>query len=271
VIAAHGDDETLTFGLPIVHWLAAGWNVRVVTATKGGVTPASLKLDGSAPCGHPAHLYTHDPVAEGYADQLTVEAIGEARMRETGAALAAATLITPNVGVAHVGKVFHYVHDLPTGFGGPSGGSPTPEGIALAHDVVGQYVQQFPSAAIHAPSPTDDHPDHAALGLALRQWQADPAHSAQLADSMFFVSRLYWATTLGAYPPDVYAEGPQWFPTNSRKAEYDDAARKMRDAFFAFSPTDGRLAVGGHQVPSQFGRCFPAAGSGQNIAAVWHD
>lgn len=273
VVHAHGDDETLQTGLPIVHWLAAGWNVRQVTMTRGGVTAASLKLDGlGGPCGHPGHLYVHDPVFEEYPADLTPEQIGDARMRETAAALAAATLITPNAGVAHVGKVFHYIHDLPTGWGGPTTGQPpTPEGIAAAQAIIETYVQRFPAAAIHTMSPTDDHPDHAACGHALRNLQADPAYSAQLDDSMYFVSRLYWATTLGAYPADVLAEGPQWFPTNSRKAEYDDVARKMRDAFFIFDPTDGLLAVGGHQVPNQFARCFPAVGSGQNIAAVWHN
>lgn len=267
---AHGDDETLTGGLPTVHWAAAGWDHHVVTYSHGDVSAASLKLDGlNGPCGHPSHLYTHSPAAEGYAVPTPAE-IGEARMRETANAIAAATLITPNAGVARVGRVFHHVHTLPTGFGGPSGGAPTQAGIDAVAEIMQPYLDAYPDAAHHAQSYTDDHPDHAAIGYALKTFSLDPDYSADLADSMWFVSRLYWATTLGAYPADVYAQGPQWFPTNVRKPEYDAVVRKMRDAFYAYSPTDGLFAIGAHQVPSQFARAVPAAGSGQNIAAIWH-
>jgi len=270
--APHPDDETLSMGLPVVHWLAAGWDVHLVSVSRGGVSSASVKLDGSAPCGMPSHLYTHHPAQEGYPVDLTADQIGEARLKETRTALGAATRIAPNSGVAQVGNVYHYEGNLPTNWGGPTVGQPpTAEGIAQAQAVIETYVNQYPDAAHHTMSPTDDHPDHAACGQALRNLKNSPTYSAQLADSMFFVSRLYWATTLGAYPADVAAENPQWFPTNSRKADYDAVARLMRDAFYAWSPAHGAYAVGGHQVPSQFARCFPEPGSGQSIAALWHD
>lgn len=252
----HPDDETLSMGLAIVHYLAAGWDVHMVSMTRGEAGGPIGSFNGNNSCNWAAHPWTHDPVREGYAP-ITPTSLGAARLLEARSALGAMATITPNPGVTATGNVFHYEGGLPDGFGSE------PTGVADAEAVISKYTTDYPTAFHRTMSPTDKHPDHAACGQALRNLKlANPI----LAGAMFFVSRLYWDY---AAHPEVLAEGPQWFPTTARKAEFDAILRnRVVPCFSAWSPAAGSYAIGYHQVSGQFAKNY---GPTASIACLWHD
>lgn len=280
----HPDDATLSAGLAITTYLAGGAVADVVGMSRGAVTPASIKLDGSAVCGY--HGYTHNPAQEEYVVP-TQDQIGAARVFETESALGAMTTITPSPGVSagtltyHQGGPSGYLPDLYGSQGSTTipGLSCTQEGVDAAMSVIKWYVDNTPNTFFYAMSPTDDHPDHAACGQALRTLKNDtvnicPAsgltYAATLANARFFVSKLYWASNNGgSYPPDVAAQpNLAWFNAGSRKADYDAVLRnRVIGCFSAWDPAAGAFAIGYHQVVNQFVNCFDPSVA---IANLWH-
>lgn len=240
LIEPHADDFLLSKGIGAAHYLGAGYTVHVVTMSAGGSGGVLDDLAGDVVCN--SHGYRHDPAVEGYTAPQEAD-FRDLRLAESRAALGSlAAAITGSGGVEH--------HDggLATGFGGPAGEPPTLEGIAAAKAVIKDLVDTHANGTtfFHTMSPTDNHPDHAACGAALRQLKQDPAYSAIVSGSRFFVSRLYWADA------DVIAEGTTTFPaTASRKAEYDKAVRIAAKAYAAWQPPRA-LGVGYHQVINQF-------------------
>lgn len=240
LIEPHADDFLLSMGLAAAHYLGAGYNVHLVTMTKGGSGGVLDDLAGGVVCG--SHGYRHDPVKEGYTAPTEAD-FGDLRLAESRAALG-----TIAAAVSSAGTVEHFTGGLPDGFGGTFGQPPTAAGIAAAKDVIKQYVDKYANGTtfFHTMSPTDNHPDHAACGIALRQLKQDPVYGPIVSGSRFFVSRLYWNDA------DVLAEGATTFPaTASRKAEYDKAVRVAAKAYAAWQPPH-TLAVGYHQVINQF-------------------
>lgn len=256
--APHPDDEVLSMGLAMVHYLAAGWDVHLVSMTRGEAGGPIGSFNGNNACNWANHPWTHNPTQEGY-QPITPTTLGAARLLESRSALGAAGTVTPNSGVAATGRVYHHEGGLPDGFGTTS-----PTAVADAQAVIAGFAAQIPGAHHRTMSPTDDHPDHAACGQALRNLKnADPA---DIGDAMFFVSRLYWDYSKN---PDVLAENPSWFPTTSRKSEFDTILRnRVVPCFSAWNPAEGSYAVGYHQVAGQFASNF---GSGVNIDNLWHD
>lgn len=236
----HADDFMISMGIAAAHYLGAGWKVHLVTMSPSGSGGVLDDLAGDVVCG--SHGYRHNPAKEGYVAPLEDD-FHDLRFAESRAALG-----TLAAAITGSGDIEHFDGGLPTGFGGPAGGPPTADGIAAAKAVIKEYVDANANGTtfFHTMSPTDNHPDHAACGQALRDLKNDPAYSYTLGGSRFFVSRLYWADA------DVIAEGTTTFPvTASRKAEYDKACRIAAKAYAAWQPPH-TLAVGYHQVINQF-------------------
>jgi LmbE family N-acetylglucosaminyl deacetylase len=235
----HADDFLLSMGLAAAHYLGAGWKVHLVTMTAGGSGGVLDDLAGDVVCG--SHGYRHNPSKEGYTAPTEAD-FSALRLRESRAALGTIAAAVNGADVEH------HTGGLPDGFGGTWGSPPTAAGIAAAKDVIKYYVDTYANGTtfFHTMSPTDNHPDHASCGQALRELKNDPAYSYTLSGSRFFVSRLYWNDA------DVIAEGTTTFPaTASRKAEYDKAVRVAAKAYAAWQPPEA-LAVGYHQVINQF-------------------
>jgi len=247
LIEPHADDFLLSQGQAAAHYAGAGYNVTLLTMTRGGSGGvlddlAGIAADGATPVVCGSHGYRHDPVKEGYTAPTEAD-FADLRLAESRAALG-----TIAAAVGATGTIQHFCGDLPDGYGGTWGSPPTAAGIAAAKDVIKYYVDTYANGTtfFHTMSPTDNHPDHAACGQALRDLKNDPVYGPIVSGSRFFVSRLYWNDA------DVIAEGTTAFPvTQSRKAEYDKAVRIAAKAYAAWQPPH-TLAVGYHQVINQF-------------------
>lgn len=294
VFTPHPDDELLSIW-PYLHYLASGYDVHIVFLTRGEVTAASLRLDGSQVCAWGNHAYTHNPAFEQYAVP-TVEEIGLARLRESESAAGAMAMIPPSI-AGQPGYVFTHDENLGTAYGCDGCGSSTAPwtetGVAKAQEVMRRYVELYPSSILWTMSPTDAHPDHAAAGEALRRLKGrpvmgadgnityvdgDPVLAPALVNSRFFVSKLYWSTPLGS-PGSRLGEYCGWYPniypdntkTLARINEYTAWIKaKVLSCCTAWNPAQGSFAInGGHSVPSQFANCFgpppPFIAS-----ALWH-
>lgn len=262
----HPDDATLSAGLALTSYLAGGCDVHVVGMSRGAVTPSSVKLDGSGICGYDG--YTHNAAREGYAVP-TADEIGTARVREARSALGAMATVSPSPGAPQGTVTYHEGGPdgfLPDGFGGTYGQPPTADGIAAAKSVIQWYVENYTNTFFFTMSPTDNHPDHAACGQALRDLKNDETHGPALVNARFFVSKLYWDYDLN---PDVAAQpGLAWVNAGPRKADCDAVLRnRVIRCFSAWNPAEGSFGIGYHQVVNQFANCF---GTSVNIANLWH-
>jgi LmbE family N-acetylglucosaminyl deacetylase len=305
VLGPHPDDELLSMW-PYGHYLACGYEVRIVHVTRGEVTPASLRLDpdptqytgGVQPvCSWADHNYLHDPVRENFT-LPTQEEIGLARLHEGMSAAGAWATIPPMPGLTS-GQVYSHDENLGGQYGcdycGSSTGTVTETAIAKADAMLLRYIDQYPNSIFWSMSPTDAHPDHAAVGIALRRRKGtphlattdpnylppDPTYGAALVNAKFFVSRLWWSTPAGqkgsrmaeqcAWYPNVYPNNYSDADLNfTRRAEYATHIRtKVLKAYTAWNPAAGSFAIGGgHSTASQFANNF---GPGVTLAALWHN
>lgn len=278
----HPDDETLSAGLAMVSYLAGGCDVHVVGMSRGAVTAASVKLDGSGVCGY--DNYTHNPVGEHYAVP-TSDQIGTIRVNEAKSATGAMATITPSAGVSAGVMTYHEGHPttgfLPDLYGSTGtntipGLTCTADGVALAQTLIKNYVDNYSNTFFFTMSPTDDHPDHAACGQALRNLKNDNVnicpgsggltYAQALVNSRFFVSRLYWDYSKN---PDVAAQPDlQWFNAGTRKTDCDNTLRnQVIRCYSAWNPAEGSFGIGYHQVVNQFLANF---GPGVSIGNLWH-
>lgn len=287
----HPDDETLSMGLAMLHYIANGCDVHLVSMCNGEAAGVANTLNGSANgtavvCSTPAdHPYIHSPAREGYT-ALTAADIGDARILEARSTLGAMAMVPP-VTPGVLGTVTHHVAGLPAEFGDPGSGSstspPTPAGIASAKAVIKGYIDAYPNSFHYTMSDADHHHDHAACGIALRQLKNDTVnvipgtsltyHDA-LVNARFFVSRLYWAISQpdGHYQQDLLdaANGTlAWFNYyGSRYTLYCDWLRnQVIKPYRSWNPAAGAFGVGYHQVVSQFTNNF---GPSASIANLWH-
>lgn len=295
VVPAHPDDGELTMW-PYIHYIASGYEVIYVAATRGEVTATSLKLDGGVICPDPQHGYIHNPAREQYAVP-TVEQIGLNRLAECYSAAGAMSMIAPTVST-DPGSLVCQEANLGTGYGASGSGSSTapttPEGEAKAEALLRDLISEYPNSLFWTHSPTDRHPDHAALGKALRKLKGTPTYTGTpgqftytggdpilgpaLANSQFFVSKLYWSVPAGdpgSRMGEFCAWYPNVYPNNSavlnRRAEYTAWIKaKVVPIYQAWNPAAGVFAVGaGHSTPSQWADCFGAPPPFV-ASALWH-
>lgn len=288
----HPDDETLSMGLAMLHYIANACDVHLVSITNGSALGVANTLNGSTDTGTAVacttadHPYIHSPAREGYpltATRITPADIAEARNREARSALAAMAMVPP-VTPGVTGSITHHVENLPGDFAGTGSSSTspvTPEGIAAAKAIIKRYVDEYPNSFHYTMSQTDDHHDHAACGFALRELKDDTVnkvpwgditYAQALVNARFFVSRLYWAISQpdGQYPADVASmPGLAWFNYyGSNYSRYVDWMRnQVIKAYRAWNPAEGSYGVGYHQVSAQFASNF---GPNASVANLWH-
>ena len=271
----HADDETLSAGYGLTWYARAGFNVHALLMSRGPVTAGSLKLDGSQPCGF--HGYTHEPQQEGY-ELPTADDIGAARWAEFKAAVYAMTRIAPaTAGVT--GGTFFYEGGLGTNYGcGGCASSTAPvtrTAVNQARAVLEPWVDSLPpNTHIRTMSPTDDHTDHAAVGIAAYEMWSDPAWNDKMGDLMFFVSRLYWGSATSPRPVDVNGEPCTWFPNDTGfgpnnsvyNAIVDHLRTVVAPSYGQWSPP-GAWGVGKHSTLNQFNANF---GPSASVSNLWH-
>jgi hypothetical protein len=86
-------------GLAILHYIANGFDVHLVSVTSGGALGIANTLNGTATCTTPAdHPYIHDAEREGY-EPHTTDTIAAARILEARSALGAMAMVPPITGV----------------------------------------------------------------------------------------------------------------------------------------------------------------------------
>lgn len=291
----HPDDETLSMGLAMLHYIANGIEVHLVSITNGSALGVCNTLNGSTEADVPVactssdHPFIHNPVREGYplpypAERLTVADIGVRRNQEARSALSMMAMVPP-VTPGVTGSVTHHIEDLPGDFAGSSSSSTspvTPEGVEAAKAIIKSFVDGYPNSFHYTMSETDDHHDHAACGIALRElkndntnlipWSDTLTYAAALTGARFFVSRLYWAISQpdGHYPDDVASmPGLAWF--NYSGANYTRYVSWLRNqvvpTYRAWSPGAGAYGIGYHQVAAQFNSNF---GPNASVANLWH-
>lgn len=274
-VSPHADDETLSAGYALTWYARAGFNIHALLMSRGPVSAASLRLDGSQACRF--HPYTHEPQQEGY-ELPTEEEVGAARWAEFKAAVYAMTRIAPaTAGVT--GDTFFYEGGLGTNYGcngcASSTGPVTEQAVAAARAILEPWVDGLPpNTHIRTMSPTDDHPDHAAAAIALYRMKQEAAWSSKVGDLMFFVSRLYWGSATSPRPTDVRGEPCTWFPADTGlgpdNSIYNAVVAHLRNvvvpSYGQWCPP-GAWAVGKHSVASQFASNF---GPSASVSCLWH-
>lgn len=291
VLVPHPDDEVLSMW-PAMHYLASGYDVHFVYMTRGEVTAASLKLDGSGVCA--SHGYTHNPAMEGYTVP-TKDEIGLSRLHE-GMSCVGAMWRIPRTIAGDGGDVFTHDKNLGSQFGSGGAGSSTapvvPEAVTQVEGIIRDLIDEFPSSLFWSMSPTDAHCDHAAIGKALRNLKGtphlpttdpdylpgDPVYRSALTNASFFASKLYWGDSSTPRQPALAAEPCYWYPqsaanptaTLSRRAEYTAYLRStVVPMYKAWQPAQGAFGIGGlHSTPSQFANCFGPHLT--TVSALWH-
>lgn len=174
LIEPHNDDFLLSMGIAAAHYRGAGYNVKVLTLVPGGSGGVIDDLNGDVLCGwHGTH---HNPAVEGRAPVTEADFVA-LRTAESKAALG-----TLGAAVTGTGAIEHRSADLPSEYGGVYGQPATRAGIDAAKAVIKALVDAEANGTtfFHTMSWTDNHPDHAAAGFALRELKSDPAYSYEL-------------------------------------------------------------------------------------------
>lgn len=267
----HPDDETLSMGLHIMDQISKGNPVHLVFMSRGANTGALSVLQGvknglPLPCGF--HGWTHDPVREGYADELDGVDIAQSRINEGRSALGLMGTMPAMNGITP-GALSWSESGLPDGFGSLP---PTQTEVDAVKDVIRDRMAAYPNAFHYTMSASDQQDEHATCGKALRQLKnTEPS----LANAKFFVSRLYWASSNGGvYPQYVLDEAAgslQWYDSvdvGNRYAELTGFLRtRVVPVYGAWNPKEGCLGIGRHSVNGQFNSNFAA---GVTIANLIH-
>lgn len=287
----HPDDETLSMALAILHYIANGFEVHLVSMTSGGALGIANQLNGLQACNAGGdHPYIHDPAREGYQPH-TVESVAAGRILEARSALGAMAMVPQILDSNGVliprGNVVHHIGGLDDGFGAPGQGSSTApvtrEGIDAAKAVIFPYVRDYPNSFHITMSPADHHHDHAACGIALREIKQE--NPTMLGTPMFFISRLYWTVTNGLYAEDLRVAagglpgGPgvgtngsiAWFNAYGTLARYNSYVTWLRTQvikpYRSWNPAAGAFGMGYHSVSAQFTANF---GTGVSVANLYH-
>jgi LmbE family N-acetylglucosaminyl deacetylase len=199
----HQDDESLTMAADIRAHVKAGRKVILVMVTKGDATGAWKPTM---------------PLCATYHVCLDSAGVIAARNREFIAA--AARLGVPKADIRWAG-----LQDGVLTF-------------AQAGTLIGQYVRAYPGASFKTMSWLDDHPDHRALGEALR-YICKTKHMIAGDDCRFEQFSRYWVTK----------------PIAGGFVAPDDQVTAALNEYLLWDPDNGRYAIGGKfSVPGDFTR-----------------
>lgn len=228
-LVPHADDETLTFGIPILNDIHDGKKVYLILLTNGvgsyardilnGKSDAqSSKYHASIVC--PIHHVVHNPLKEHYLDPWITNAVLE-RVRNEEFIEASMAL-----GVPRNHLELMAMSRLP---------------YTSVRDVVLKLKQRFPDATFKSMSPLDGHTQHAITGEVLAGMYEDhELYSIQNNFGSIYTDRIEHQ---GLWPGQkIHLENPR------------DRAKLLR-AIYAYTdwdPRHGKYAIGYHSVPVQF-------------------
>lgn len=228
-VAAHPDDETLAMGVAIAEHLAAGQNVHVLWLTRGHASSVLGKLNATSPTPNSWWGVMHIPADEGY-DILTPGKFGQARIQEAEGAMDC----------------------LSSGYSGTltlheSGLSDGQVSVTEAYDAILEVCDLIDPGPIRLKGHTwvtrlDNHPDHLAIGAAIRQLGID--NPDRFSDRRHYILPHYWTD------PDLSLVDEAWdLPSNAGvSARAINACR----AYGAWAPVMGRFAIGHHSTFGMF-------------------
>jgi LmbE family N-acetylglucosaminyl deacetylase len=193
--APHQDDETLTMGADIRHHFVAGRQVVVVLVTNGGASAARASMCASK----------------------------------------GICLTAPEFVIARDAEQFAAIQHLAPGaqifYENQPDGALT---VAAATAVIQKYIGLFPNGSYKTQSWLDVHPDHIALGTALRN--LTNAGLVPNNDARFEQGRSFWDT----------------MPINGLFVDADAAVTAAYDEYYYWNPPIGRYAIGSQSVPTAF-------------------
>lgn len=229
-ISAHPDDETLAMGVMIAEHLAAGQDVHILWMTRGMGSGVLPRLNATSPTPNSWWGVMHSPEDEGY-DPLTVDEFGQARIDE-------ATAATNCLASGYPGSLkWHEGHQT--------------DGAVTMVDAVIEILAVCDAIAAGGPvrlkghtwvPQLDNHPDHIAIGAAIKQLATDDPE--RFGDRRHYILPSYWND------PDLNLVSEMWdLPTNAGvSARAINACR----CYGAWAPEVGRFAVGHHSTYGMF-------------------
>lgn len=228
--APHADDETLNMGITIAEHVAASREVHVVLMTHGRSSGALSVINGTTTGSY--WVLPHNPTVEGYSP-LTVDDFADARIREFHNSCG-------QLGVPVANRHIYYLDD-------PSSSNGETVTYAEAKTVIQSYVNQFPDADHYTLSYHDIHPDHAALGQALR----DLYNAGAITNAVRFVISMATRNDYESRGATIPGGGWKDVPTdNVIKQKVINACR----CYSAWAPVEGSYAIGYHSVADQFNK-----------------
>jgi LmbE family N-acetylglucosaminyl deacetylase len=228
-VGAHPDDETLAMGVAIAEHARGGDDIHVAWMTTGTGSVMRAVLNGEA---DPVDYWggvPHDPAAEGY-EPLTVEAFGEARLRESTNAVR--LLVT-----GYPGRLT--IHGA---LGSVDGSVTVEEAEAAIGDLCARIGGGVRLATHTYLEQVEEHPDHCAIGEAARRLREQAPQLVK--DVRHFILPHRWVD-LDPPPTEI-----TWLEPGDQGvlARITNACR----AFGAWSPTLGSYAIGYHSVEPLF-------------------
>lgn len=224
--AAHPDDETTGMSVAIAEHVAAGLDVHVLWVTSGEATGTISTLNGTGVNGWWG--VQHQPALEGYAP-LTRTTLAAARLREAGSALRCLVAGLP-------GKVTTHIAGLPDG-------GVTVDAARGAILSVCDRIAPGGAVRLKGHSPVvDNHPDHLAIGKALRNLSA--AYPARFGDRRYYVLPTYWS--------DARLSQVSWAWDAPNNTNIRARALNACNAYRSWAPDLGRFAVGYHSIANIF-------------------
>jgi hypothetical protein len=217
-------------GVAIAEHLAAGQDVHVLWVTRGKASAVLAKLNATSPTPNSWWGVMHVPEDEAY-EVLTAEEFGEARIHEGFTAIAC-------LASGYSGKLTLHEADL-------DDGTVT---AAQAYDIIlGVCGLINPTGPIRLKGHTwvsrlDSHPDHIAIGTAIKQLGVDDPD--RFSDHRYYILPNYWND------PDLSLVDEAWDqPTNAGVAA---RAINACRAYGAWAPVMGRYAIGHHSTFGMF-------------------
>ena len=227
---AHPDDEVLAAGVAIVEHVTAGQDVHVAILTQGEASGALAILNGDPTVGISSWWgVLHDPAAEDYAPLDRAE-LAYARAQEAQQSCRSLSVGLAGTLTVHQGTL-------------PDGGVTVADAQGMILAICDSITTGPVRIKGHTYEPKlDAHPDHVAVGQALRNLSAiDPA---RFGDRRHYILPGYWTD------PDLHLVSWAWdMPTNA------DVAARARNAgrcYGAWAPVAVSYAVGWHSRADWF-------------------
>lgn len=246
----HQDDDVLSFGASILNHVTAGGNsVKTVLVTDGSKSAVRNKLNGSSACSW--HGKTHSPSAEDYRGTMvngvltTGQPLTEYYFSQSRNVEYAASMKALGVNERYIGEEL-----VPAQYYNADGtldmriSAPYVDGtltVTQARSLILKFEAKYPNAAHKAQTWLDPHPDHAALGQALRELY----NEGKVSDARFYVKP--------SFKDEFKANsGIATFGTLALTSEELVKFNDALDVYKLWSPPIGRYAVGEHSVPDSF-------------------